>query len=117
MEPLELSSNALARSLGITPARVKEIVRRRRGVTADTALRLARYSGTDAQSWLNLQTIYDLRTAELGHGRVITKTVSRRTRFAEGSKLGSIAVRDGDGRGIVNRVAPARAPCKKQRSA
>ncbi len=50
MEPFELSSTALARALGVTPARINEIVRCRRGITADTALRLARYFGTDAQS-------------------------------------------------------------------
>lgn len=50
MRPLGLSSNALARAIGVTPARVNEIVRERRGITADTALRLARYFGTDAQS-------------------------------------------------------------------
>ena len=61
MAPLGLSANALARALGVTPARVNDIVRERRGVTADTALRLARYFGTDAESWINLQAAYDLR--------------------------------------------------------
>jgi addiction module HigA family antidote len=46
MGPLELSSNALARALGVTPARINEIVRGRRGISADTALRLARFFGT-----------------------------------------------------------------------
>jgi addiction module HigA family antidote len=55
MRPLALSSNALAKAIGVTPARVNEIVRERRGISADTALRLARYFGTDAQSWMNLQ--------------------------------------------------------------
>jgi addiction module HigA family antidote len=52
--PLGLSANALARALGVTTARVNDIVRERRGITGDAALRLARYFGTDAQSWLNL---------------------------------------------------------------
>lgn len=56
MKPLGLTSNALARALRITPARVNEILRERCGITADTALRLARFFGTDAQSWLNLQS-------------------------------------------------------------
>src|SRR5882757_415820 len=55
MKPLGLSANALARALGVTAARINDIVRERRGVSGDTALRLARYFGTDAQSWLNLQ--------------------------------------------------------------
>lgn len=64
MAPLGLSANALARALHVTPARINDIVRERRGITADTALRLARYFGGDAQSWLNLQTAFDLRLAE-----------------------------------------------------
>jgi len=64
MKPIELSSTALARALGVTPARINEIVRCRRGITADIALRLARYFGTDAQSWMNLQDRYELAEAE-----------------------------------------------------
>ena len=64
MEPWELSATSLARAIGVTPARVNEIVRRRRGITAETALRLARYFNTDAQSWMNLQTRYELALAE-----------------------------------------------------
>jgi addiction module HigA family antidote len=75
MEPLELSANALARALGVTAARVNDIVRERRGITADTALRLARYFGGDARSWLNLQAEYDLRTAELTNAKRISKEV------------------------------------------
>ena len=50
MEPFALSSTALARAIGVTPARINEIVRQQRGITADTALRLARYFGTDARA-------------------------------------------------------------------
>ena len=64
MEPLGLSSNALARALGVTPARINEIVREQRGITAETAIRLAKYFGTDAQSWMNLQYQYELAIAE-----------------------------------------------------
>ena len=64
MAPLGLSANALAWALHLTPARINDIARERRGITADTALRLARYFGGDAQSWLNLQTAFDLRLAE-----------------------------------------------------
>jgi addiction module HigA family antidote len=59
-----MSVNALAKELHIPATRLKEIARGRRGVTADTALRLARYLGTSAQFWLNLQSTYDLRMAE-----------------------------------------------------
>jgi antitoxin HigA-1 len=62
--PLNMSVNRLAKGLHITPARLNEIVRGERSVTADTALRLARYFGTSAQFWLNLQSLYDLRMAE-----------------------------------------------------
>lgn len=62
--PLNLSANALARSLLVPPSRINDIVLGRRGITADTALRLARYFGGDALTWLNLQTQYDLRCAQ-----------------------------------------------------
>lgn len=78
MAPLGLSANALGRALGVTPARINEIARGDRAVTADTALRLARYFGTDAQSWLNLQAAYDLRQAELASGRDIQRQVQPR---------------------------------------
>jgi len=76
--PLNMSATALAKALHVTPARINDIVRERRGVTADTALRLARYFGGDAQSWLNLQSAYDLRTAELDADKTIKKEVAPR---------------------------------------
>ena len=78
MLPLGLSANALARALGVTPARINDIVRGRRAITADTALRLARYFGTDARSWMNLQSIHDLRVAELAQAKRIVATVRPR---------------------------------------
>jgi len=78
MVPLGLSATALAHALGVTPARINDIVRERRGITADTALRLARYFGTDAQSWINLQTAFDLRVAELAAGEAIHRVVKPR---------------------------------------
>ncbi len=71
MEPFQLSSNALAKAIGVTPARINEIVRERRGITAETALRLARYFGTDAQSWMNLQDQYELALAEQSVNRAL----------------------------------------------
>jgi addiction module HigA family antidote len=64
LAPLGMSVNQPAKSLGIGAARLNEIVRRKRGITADTALRLARYFGTSAEFWLNLQSLYDLRMVE-----------------------------------------------------
>jgi len=68
MKPMNLSSNALARAIGVTPARVNEIVNGKRGITANTAWRLARYFGTTPDVWMNLQQRFDLQTArhELG---------------------------------------------------
>jgi antitoxin HigA-1 len=68
MAPLELSTNALALALRVPATRIGEIVRGRRSISADTALRLGRYFGTSPDLWLGLQAEYDLRTAarELG---------------------------------------------------
>jgi len=61
MEPLDISINQLARDLSVPPNRISEIVNGKRSISADTALRLQRYFGVEAQFWLNLQTEYDLR--------------------------------------------------------
>jgi addiction module HigA family antidote len=71
MVPLGLSSNALARALNVTPGRINEIVRERRGISADTALRLARFFNTTHHFWLNLQTNYDVQCAEDAAGKTI----------------------------------------------
>ena len=71
MEPFGLSSNRLAKNIGVTPARINEIVRARRGITAETALRLAQYFNTDAQSWMNLQHNYELEVAEQAIGKEV----------------------------------------------
>jgi len=63
--PLGMSANALAKALNVPAPRINDVVRERRGVSADTAMRLARYFGGDARSWLNLQAAYDLRVAEI----------------------------------------------------
>ena len=63
MRPLNLSINALARDIHVPPNRVSEIVYGKRGITADTALRLSKYFGTSAELWLGLQADYDLRVA------------------------------------------------------
>ncbi len=63
LEPMGLSQYALAKAIDVPPRRINEIVKGMRGITADTALRLAVFFGTDAQSWLNLQSDYDLAKA------------------------------------------------------
>jgi len=73
--PLGMSVTALAKALGVSAARLNEIVRGERGVTADTALRLARCFNTTPEFWLNLQTFYDLRTAQAKAGELICKQV------------------------------------------
>ncbi|MBI1900541.1 MAG: HigA family addiction module antidote protein [Planctomycetia bacterium] len=60
LEPLAVSQYRLARDTSVPPRRINEIVRGQRSITADTALRLARFFGTSEQFWLNLQTRYDL---------------------------------------------------------
>jgi addiction module HigA family antidote len=63
MQPRGLSQNALARALNVPPRRINEIVMEKRSITADTALRLARFFGTSAEMWAGLQADYDLRLA------------------------------------------------------
>ena len=64
LKPLQMSANALSKALHVPAGRINDIVLERRGVTPDTALRLARFFGGDAQSWLNLQQIFDLKVTE-----------------------------------------------------
>jgi len=64
MEPHGLSATVLAKELGVTVSCINDIVLGRRGITASTALRLARYFKTDAHSWINLQTNYELEIAQ-----------------------------------------------------
>ena len=64
LAPLEMSVNALAIALRIPAPRINDVVRQKRAISVDTALRLARYFSTTAQFWLNLQTSYDLKIAQ-----------------------------------------------------
>lgn len=75
LKPLEMSVNALSKKLGVPTSRLNDVVLERRGVTPDTAMRLARYFGGDARSWLNLQTAHDLRVAEIEKAKEIERTV------------------------------------------
>jgi addiction module HigA family antidote len=73
--PLGMSANALSKALHVPAPRINDIVRERRGISADTAMRLARYFGGDARSWLNLQTNYELRKAEMENARKIEREI------------------------------------------
>lgn len=70
-----MSVNALAKGLHVSATRMSDIVRGRRGITPDTALRLARFFGGGAQSWLNLQQAYDLKLAEKTLMKNITEEI------------------------------------------
>jgi antitoxin HigA-1 len=76
LKPLGMSANSLAKALNVPAPRINDVVRERRGISADTALRLARYFGGDARSWLNLQAAYDLRVAEIANAKRIEREVS-----------------------------------------
>lgn len=76
--PLGVSAHALAMELKVPAPRINDIVRERRSITPDTALRLARYFGSTPQFWLNLQTSYDLKIAERKAGSKIEREVHRR---------------------------------------
>jgi antitoxin HigA-1 len=74
--PLGMNASALAKALSVPTTRINDIVRERRGINADTAMRLARYFGGDARSWLNLQTAYDLRVAEISNAKRIQREIA-----------------------------------------
>jgi len=70
-----LSANHLAIDLGVSSGRITDIINARRGITADTAVRLGRYFGNSAQFWLDLQSQYDIAVVEREHGAEIAKRV------------------------------------------
>ena len=77
MEPAGISQYRLAQATGLSQVQVGNIVRGRRGITAETALRLERALGMSAQTWMNLQTLYDLEKASVEAGRRIKQTTER----------------------------------------
>ena len=79
LEELDISASQLARSLHVPTNRITEILNGKRGITADTALRLGRWFGTGAELWLNLQKNYELRLAEQLSGEKIKETIQPRT--------------------------------------
>ena len=76
MKPRGLSQNALARALNVPPRRINEIVLEKRGITADTADRLARYFGNSPQYWLNIQNRFDLDS--LDHAAIDRDVIPKR---------------------------------------
>ena len=78
LAPLGMSAHALALELKVPAPRINDIVRERRAITPDTALRLARFFGTTPQFWLNLQTSYDLKKVEQAIGAKIEREVHAR---------------------------------------
>jgi antitoxin HigA-1 len=75
LKPLEISQNKLAMDIHVPATRIGEIVHGRRGITPETALRLARYFGTSAEFWLNLQQSYDLSKARIEEEERIVREV------------------------------------------
>lgn len=78
LQPLGISRYALAKAISVPARRINEIVQGKRGITADTALRLGRYFGVSPQSWMNLQAHYDLEIAELNLGKRLDDEVQPR---------------------------------------
>src|SRR5207248_9516984 len=87
LNPLGWSVNKLAASLRVPTQRINEIVRERRSISADTALRLARFFGTTPEFWINLQAMHDLTKARMESGEAIARDV--RPRAAWIHELGS----------------------------
>lgn len=75
IKPMGVSVRSVALALKVPYSRLSEIIKGQRGITADTALRLERYYGSEAQGWLNLQSAYDLRLAEISAGKAIAKEI------------------------------------------
>jgi addiction module HigA family antidote len=73
--PLDLSASELARKLKVPPNRITGLINETRAITADTALRLARFFATTPEFWMNLQAMYDLRTAELESAQKISAEI------------------------------------------
>jgi addiction module HigA family antidote len=82
MKPLGLSVYALAKELKLTRPRLNDIVLERRAITADTAIRLARYFGTTAQFWMNMQSSYELREAGNANQNIFESTAPRQRQVA-----------------------------------
>jgi addiction module HigA family antidote len=89
MKPLGLSANALAIALRVPVTRISEIVRERRGITADTALRLARYFNMTAEFWMRLQMDYDLESASDAERAAIREEIRPRPGYRPQTSTGA----------------------------
>ena len=95
IEGFGITQNKLAVSIGVPPRRINEIVHGKRGITADTALRLAKYFGTSAEFWLNLQSAYDIVWRRRRRGvrspscRCVAMPTSDRRRTCRGTRVPS----------------------------
>ena len=76
LKPIGLSQHRVAKDIGVSPLRISQIIRGKRSISADTALRLARYFGTSAVVWLRLQARYDLEMAEAQISKRIKREVT-----------------------------------------
>lgn len=74
LKPMEISQNALAKAIGVPPRRINEIVLKKRAITPDTAIRLAKFFGTSVKFWIGLQADYDVEEAESSHDYKKIKT-------------------------------------------
>lgn len=77
LDPFEISQNRLAREISVPPRRINEIVLGKRGISADTAIRLARYFGTSESFWMGLQADYDIEEAKRALGKNLLEEVGR----------------------------------------
>ena len=75
LKPMGITQYRLAKDIRVPPRRINEIVLAKRGITADTALRLARYFGTSVDVWMNLQTRYEVETARDAEGEIIEREI------------------------------------------
>ena len=82
LKPMGITPYALAKRIHVPAPRVNDIVLEKRGITADTAIRLARYFGTSEQFWMNLQSGYDLRLAKAQAGRTVAAILPMKTEGA-----------------------------------
>jgi len=86
MRPFEISQNALARAAGVPPRRINEIVLGKRGITADTALRLAAFFGVSEGFWMGLQADYDLEEARTAISKELTRVEQARAEYRVAEK-------------------------------
>ncbi len=76
LKPMEISQNALAKAIAVSPRRINEIVLKKRAITPDTAIRLSKFFGTSVKFWIGLQADYDVEEAQRSHDYKKIKTFS-----------------------------------------